>query len=95
MKFKELKEYFESNELPQTLVVFGQWHGSVQANITEYIGLVETQIKEDVNKAREKGSLAMLNHNRLHQIYKAMQDRSNWNLTKEEWLESRGITFNF
>ena len=87
MTFAELKEYFETAELPTMLHGAHKVYTNVPRTVIIYIACIERQVEIHGRDVR-KSNIAKTYKANLQELYNDLQDRSKWGLPLEK-LENK------
>ena len=87
MTFAELKDYFETAELPTMLHGAHKVYENVPYTVSIYIDCIERQIEAHGKPT----SIAKTYKTNLKELYNDLQDRSKWDLGLEKLEEKKRI----
>jgi hypothetical protein len=88
MLFPELKEFFESAELPKTLDGGFIYYNDVKASAERAIRTIERHIEKHGTKGIRRSALPSAARANLQTLFDLLQDRSKWNVEKPEKFNS-------
>ena len=82
LTYKELKEWFETNELPTALEGEHKWYRDVQLHVDNCIATIENELKRHGSNIK-RSRLAGAAKKNLLDLYEDLKNKENWEKTPE------------